>query len=34
MDNGLRKNHLKKLEEILLFAAVMAGLLIMVVHWK
>jgi hypothetical protein len=30
----MRKNHLKKLEEILLFAAVMAGLLFMVVYWK
>lgn len=34
MDNSMKKNDLKKFEEILLFAALMAGLLFMVVYWK
>ena len=34
MDNGMKKNDLKKLEEILLFVSVMAGLLFMVAYWK
>jgi hypothetical protein len=34
MDNSMKKNDLNKLEEILLFAALMAGLLFMVAHWK
>jgi hypothetical protein len=34
MDNSMNKNNLTKFEEILLFVAVMAGLLFMVVHWK
>jgi hypothetical protein len=34
MDNSMKKNDLNKFEEILLFAAFMAGLLFMVVHWK
>jgi hypothetical protein len=34
MDNSMKKNDLNKLEEILLFAALTAGLLFMVVHWK
>jgi hypothetical protein len=34
MDNSMKKNDLNKFEEIFLFAALMAGLLFMVVHWK
>jgi hypothetical protein len=34
MDNSMKKNELKKFEEILLFVALMAGLLFMVVYWK
>jgi hypothetical protein len=34
MDNSMKKKDLKKFEEILLFVALMAGLLFMVVHWK
>ena len=34
MDNSMRKNELKKLEEILLFVVLMAGLLFMVIYWK
>jgi hypothetical protein len=34
MDNSMKKNDLNKFEEILLFAALMAGLLFMVVYWK
>jgi len=34
MDNSMKKNDLKKFEEILLFVVVTAGLLIMVVYWK
>ncbi len=34
MDNSAKKNDLKKPEEILLFAVLMAGLLFMVIHWK
>jgi hypothetical protein len=34
MDNSMNKNFLKKIEEILLFVVLMAGLLFMVIHWK
>ncbi len=34
MDSIMKKNDLKKFEEILLFVALIAGLLFMVVHWK
>ena len=34
MDNRMNKNHLKKIEERLLFVVLMAGLLFMVIHWK
>ncbi len=34
MDNSMNKNLLKKIEEILLFVVLMAGLLFMVIHWK
>jgi hypothetical protein len=34
MDNSMNKNHLEKIEEILLCVVLMAGLLFMVVHWK
>ncbi len=34
MDNSMNKNHLEKIEEILLFVILMAVLLFMVIHWK
>jgi hypothetical protein len=34
MYNSMNKNHLKKIEEIVLFAVLMAGLLFMVIYWK
>jgi hypothetical protein len=34
MDNSMNKDQLKKIEEIVLFVALMAGLLFMVIYWK
>ena len=34
MDNSVNKNHLEKVEEIVLFVALLAGLLFMVIYWK
>ncbi len=34
MDNSMNKNHLEKIEEIVLFVALLAGLLFMVIYWK
>jgi hypothetical protein len=34
MDNSMNKNHMGKIEEILLMVLLMAGLLFMVVYWK
>jgi hypothetical protein len=34
MDNSMNKDHLKKIEEIILFVVLMAGLLFMVIYWK
>ncbi len=34
MDNSMDKNLLEKIEEILLFVFLMAGLLFMVIYWK
>lgn len=30
----MNKNHLEKIEEIVLFVALVAGLLFMVIYWK
>ncbi len=34
MDNSMNKNKLGKIEEIVLFVALLAGLLFMVIYWK
>jgi hypothetical protein len=34
MDNSMNKNYLEKIEEIVLFVALLAGLLFMVIYWK
>jgi hypothetical protein len=34
MDNSMNKNHLDKIEEIVMFVALLAGLLFMVIYWK
>jgi len=34
MDNSMKKNNLDKIEEIVLFVALLAGLLFMVIYWK
>jgi hypothetical protein len=34
MDNSMHKDHVKKIEEILLFVVLMAGLLFMVIYWR
>jgi len=34
MDNSMNKNHLEKIEEIVLFVALLAGLIFMVIYWK
>lgn len=34
MDNSMNKNQLEKIEEIVLFVALLAGLLFMVIYWK
>ena len=34
MDKSVNKNHLEKVEEIVLFVALLAGLLFMVIYWK
>jgi hypothetical protein len=34
MDSNLRKNYLRKYEEIFLVIVLMAGLLFMVAYWK
>ncbi len=34
MDNSIKKSHLEKIEEIVLFVALLAGLLFMVIYWK
>jgi len=34
MDNGMNKNKTNKIEEILLCFISVAGLLLMVLHWK
>jgi hypothetical protein len=34
MDNSMNKNHLEKIEEIVMFVALLAGLLFMVLYWK
>ena len=34
MDNNINKNRLEKIEEIVLFVALFAGLLFMVIYWK
>jgi len=34
MDNSMNKNHLEKIEEIVLYVALLAGLLFMVIYWK
>ena len=34
MDNSMNKKYLAKIEEIVLFVALLAGLLFMVIYWK
>jgi hypothetical protein len=34
MDNSMNKNHVEKIEEIVLFVALLAGLFVMVIYWK
>jgi hypothetical protein len=34
MDNSINKNHSEKIEEIVIFVSLLAGLLFMVIYWK